>query len=86
MPCALGFYFSHSCFSNSLTAVVAHFIFELPKSVETFPILVRCLRLIARNDRELFSYNRGISHLNKACRIDDPSRGLVLGYEILTNN
>jgi len=42
--------------------------------------------LIARNDRELFSSNRGVSHLNEACRIDELSRGSVLGYEILTNN
>ena len=41
---------------------------------------------IARNDRELFSSNRGVSHLNEACRIDELSRGSVLGYEILTNN
>jgi hypothetical protein len=40
--------------------------------------------LIARNDRELFSSNRGISYLNKACRIHELSRGSVLGYNILT--
>jgi hypothetical protein len=42
--------------------------------------------LIARNDRELFSFNRGVSHLNNACRIDDVSRGSLSCYEILTNN
>jgi hypothetical protein len=40
--------------------------------------------LIARNDRELFSSNRGVSHFYEACRIAELSRGLVLGYEILT--
>ena len=40
----------------------------------------------ARNDHELFSSNRGVSHLNKARRINDLSKGSVLGYEILTNN
>jgi hypothetical protein len=38
-------------------------------------------RLIARNDRELFSSNRGVSHLNEACRIDELSRGFVLGLK-----
>jgi hypothetical protein len=42
--------------------------------------------LIARNVCELFSFNRGISHLNEACRIDELSRGSVLGYEILADN
>jgi hypothetical protein len=42
--------------------------------------------LIARNVRELFSFNRGVSHLNKARRINDVSRGSLSGYEILTNN
>jgi hypothetical protein len=43
-------------------------------------------RLIARNVRELFSFNRGVLHLNEACRIDDVSRGSLSCYEILTNN
>jgi len=42
--------------------------------------------MIARNDRELFSSNHGISHFYAACRIDELSRESVLGYEILTNN
>jgi len=40
--------------------------------------------LIARNVCELFSSNRGISHLNETCRIDELSRGSVLGYKIIT--
>ena len=39
-----------------------------------------------RNARELFSVNRGVSHLNNACRIDDVSRGSLPCYEILANN
>jgi len=42
--------------------------------------------LIARNDRELFSSNCGVSHLNRACCIDKLRRGSILGYEILINN
>ena len=34
-----------------------------------------------RNDRELYSSNRGISHLNEARRIDKLSRGSVLGLK-----
>ena len=30
--------------------------------------------------------NRGVSHFYTACRIDELSRGSVLGYEIFTNN
>ena len=41
---------------------------------------------INQKDRELFSSNRGISHLNEACRINDLIRGSIWGYEILTNN
>ena len=63
-----------------------HFYFELCDCLITFPIFVPSQRLIARNVRELFSFNRGVSHLNEACRIDDVSRGSLLCYEILTNN
>jgi hypothetical protein len=42
--------------------------------------------LIAKNVCALSSYNRGGSHVNKACRIDELSRGSDLGYEILKNN
>jgi hypothetical protein len=66
--------------------ICAHLILELRKCLITFLLFVRCLRLIARNDREIFSFNRGVSHLNNACRIDDVSRGSLLCYEILTNN
>ncbi len=38
-------------------------------------LVLPCRLMIARNVRELFSFNRGISHLNEACRIDDVSRG-----------
>jgi hypothetical protein len=61
--------------------ICAHLNLELRKCLITFLLFVRCLRLIARNDRELFSFNRGVSHLN-----DDVSRGSLLCYEILTNN
>ena len=44
-----------------------------------FPNFVRCQRLMARNVAELSSSNRGDSHLNEACRIDEMSRGSVLG-------
>ncbi len=64
--------------------ICAQLFNELRAGLITFPIFVRCQRLIARNDRELFSSNRGISHLNEACRIDELSRGSILGYEILT--
>ena len=37
--------------------------------------------LIARNDRELFSSNHGVLHLNEARRIDELSRGSVLGLK-----
>ena len=76
---------------NFLTALplVAHIcatIFnKLRDRLITFPIFVPLQRLIQRNVTELFSYNRGIFHLNEACRIDDlsRSRGSNLGYEIL---
>ena len=74
---------------NSLTAmarICSHFFFELRMSLITIRCFVRCQRLIARNDRELFSVNRGVSHLNEARRIDELIRGSVLGYEILVNN
>jgi hypothetical protein len=66
--------------------ICAQLFNELRACLITFPIFVRCQRLIARNDRELFSSNRGVSHLNEACRIDALSRGSILGYEILTFN
>jgi len=52
----------------------------------TFLLFVRWQRLIDRNVCKLFSSNRGISHLNKACWIDELSRGSVPGPEILINN
>jgi hypothetical protein len=66
--------------------ICTHLNLELHKCLLTFLLFVRCLRLIARNDRELFSFNRGVSHLNNACCINDVSRGSLLCYEILTNN
>ena len=55
--------------------ICAHVNFELRDCLITFPFFVLSQRLIARNVRELFSFNRGVSHLNEACRIDDVSRG-----------
>jgi hypothetical protein len=52
-----------------------HFYFELRDCLISFSFFVLSQLLIARNVRELFSFNRGISHLNEACRIDDVSRG-----------
>jgi hypothetical protein len=66
--------------------ICAHLNFELRDCLITFPIFVLSQRLIARNVRKLFSFNRGVSHLNEACRIDDVSRGSLLCYEILANN
>jgi hypothetical protein len=66
--------------------ICAHLNLELRKCLITFPILVPSQRLIARNVCELFSFNRGVSHLNNACCIDDVSRGSLSCYEILTNN
>jgi hypothetical protein len=36
---------------------------------------------MARNNRELFSSNRGVSHLHEACRIDDLVEGLFWGMK-----
>ncbi len=66
--------------------ICAHLNFERRDCLITFPIFVLSQRLIARNVRELFSFNRGVSHLNEACRINDVSRGSLSYYEILTNN
>jgi hypothetical protein len=59
--------------------ICAHLNLELRKCLITFPIFVPSQRLIARNVRELFSFNN-------ACCIDDVSRGSLSCYEILTNN
>ena len=66
--------------------ICAHLNLELRECLITFPIFVPSQRLIAKNVRKLFSFNRGISHLNNACPIDDVSRGSLLCYEILANN
>ena len=60
----------------------AHLKIELRGCLITFPIFVLSQRLIARNVRKLFSFNRGVSHLNKACRINDNdvSRGSLSCY------
>ena len=50
-------------------------------SLISFPNFARWQRLIARNVCELFSSNRGISHLHKACCMDELSRGFVLGLK-----
>jgi hypothetical protein len=88
---ALFFRYRHTL-KNILTGIqlwahiCAHLNFELRDCLTTFPIFVPSQRLIARIVRELFSFNRGVSHLNEACRIDDLSRGSLLCYEILANN
>jgi hypothetical protein len=64
----------------------AHLNFELRDCLITFPNFVPSQCLIVRIVRELFSFNRGVSHLNEACRIDDVSRGSLSCYEILTDN
>ncbi len=66
--------------------VCASLFNELRNRVITFLLFVLCQHLIARNVRELFSSNRGISYLSEACRIDVLSRGSISGYEILINN
>ena len=66
--------------------ICVHLNFELRDCLITFPIFVLSQRLIARNVRELLSFNRVVSHLNEACRIDDVSRGSLSWYKILTNN
>jgi len=53
------------------------------KLLINFSIFVRSQHLIARNVAALFSSNRGISHLNEACHIDEVIRGSILGPEIL---
>ena len=58
-----------------------HFFIELRVSLITFPNFARWQRLIARNVCELFSSNRGISHLHKACCMDELSRGFILGLK-----
>jgi hypothetical protein len=63
-----------------------HFYFELRDRLITFPIFIPSQHLIARNVHELFSFNRGILHLNEARCIDDVSRRSLSCYEILTNN
>ncbi len=54
-------------------------LIKLRASLITFPNFVRWQRLIARNLAELFISNCGISFLHEACRIDEMSRGSVLG-------
>jgi hypothetical protein len=88
----LHFGWAHVHPGNRLTGIrlwaqiCAHLNFELRDCLITFPIFVLSQRLIARNVRELFSFNRCVSHLNEVCRIDNVSRGSLSCYEILTNN
>ena len=69
----LGFLFAKqgkTCF-DTLTGIrlwaqiCAHLNLELRDCLITFLLFVRCQRLIARNDRELFSSNCGVLHLNE---------------------
>jgi hypothetical protein len=57
---------------------MAPLLFSASLLLNNFPIFVPSQRLIARNVRELFSFNCGVSHLNEARRIDDVSRGSLL--------
>jgi hypothetical protein len=66
--------------------ICAHLNFELRDCLITFPIFVPSQRLIARNVCELFSFNRGVSHLNEVRCINDVSRGSLSCYKILANN
>ncbi len=45
-------------------------------------IFVPWQRLIAQNVLELFLFNCGVSHFYAACRINDVSKGFVLGSKI----
>jgi len=72
--------------SGVLDIICAQLFNELRDRLITFLLFVRRKRVIDRNDHKLFSSNRGVSHLKEACRINDQSRGSVLGYEILPNN
>ncbi len=71
---------------NHYGRISAQLFNELHDPLITFLLFVRWKRLIARNDHELFSSNRGVSHWNEARCIDELSRGPILGYEIHTNN
>ena len=59
-----------------LAHICATFINELRASLIIFSLFVPWQRLI-----ELFSSNHGFPHLNKACHIDELSRGSVLGLK-----
>jgi hypothetical protein len=56
--------------------------FELRTSLITFPIFVRCQRLIARNVADDFLLFSFADTFNEACRVDDVSRGSLSVYEI----
>ena len=66
--------------------ICAQLFNELRASLLIFPIFVCWQQLIARNVAELSSFKRGVSHLNKAWRINKLSRGSYLSYEIFANN
>jgi len=57
--------------------VCAQLFSELCASLITFRIVVRSQRLIARNVRELFSFNRAVTYFHAARRINELSRGCV---------
>ena len=54
---------------------------ELRARFITFCFFVHWQSFMARNVGELFSSNRGISHLYKACHTDELSRGPISGLE-----
>ncbi len=69
---------------NRLTAMATYMsplFFELRDRLITFLVFVRWQRLIARNDRELFSSNRGVSHLNESCCIYALSKAFISGFK-----
>jgi len=50
-------------------------------SVYNFSEFCPLTTFLARNDRKLFSSNRGVSHFYAAYRIDELIRGFVLGLK-----
>ena len=70
--------YSHDLTALTLWAqICAHFFHKLHGNLIIVLNFVCWQHLIARNVHELFTSNRGISHLNEACRIDELSRGSI---------
>ena len=69
---------------NSLTAMVSYMrpLFNVFRHcLITFRFFVRSQRLIARNVANGLLFNRGVSHCDEACRINDVSRGSLSDYD-----